>query len=217
MPGTGEPRLPRVRALTDDEKREREVERRRAALGGQLRRMFDARSGSPATMSRFDMLADALMNTIVDQLFDAVNSPGFAEALTERGYAVAVLPDGDTPTVPDDWSEAALDLFGFDGELTDAVGAVEDLWQRAYLAGYAAADGQRHLEDSTSADGEPRPPLLDLTSCPGCGFSKSGINAGCAECARRHPDRYAAWAKEMSDELDELRRRLRAAEAKPGG
>lgn len=47
--------------------------------------------------------------------------------------------------------------------------------------------------------------LLDLTPCPGCGISSSGISAGCADCARGHPDRYAAWAQSMSNELGQLR------------
>jgi hypothetical protein len=60
---------------------------------------------------------------------------------------------------------------------------------------------------------EPVPPL-DLTPCEGCRFTAGGITAGCEECARRHPARYAKWARQMSDELDELREKVRQMEGK---
>lgn len=77
--------------------------------------------------------------------------------------------------------------------------------ERAVHAAALAAQAQHAAAQSR------RPEPLDLTPCEGCGFSKSGITAGCAHCARRHPERYAAWAQEMSKELDELRAKVRAA------
>jgi hypothetical protein len=37
-------------------------------------------------------------------------------------------------------------------------------------------------------------PPLDLTPCPGCGFSSHGVTAGCVDCFRRYPAHYAARA-----------------------
>jgi hypothetical protein len=53
---------------------------------------------------------------------------------------------------------------------------------------------------------------LDPIPCPGCGFSSSGVDLDCIECARRHPDLFVRAAADMGAELDELRRILIAAE-----
>ncbi len=143
-----EPGPPRVRVLTDEEKAARDLARRKAAMETELHKLLDARSGDPSRASRYDLLADALLNTVIDRLFEAVNDPGFAESLAQRGYAVAVLPDGDPPPPPDEWADDAVGLYGWTGDMVDAVGHLDDLWKRAYLAGWAARDAQLDTGES---------------------------------------------------------------------
>lgn len=53
--------------------------------------------------------------------------------------------------------------------------------------------------------------------CPDCGTTdyrdSTSVTVGCAGCARRHPEQFAAMSADQAAELDELRRILVAAES----
>lgn len=53
---------------------------------------------------------------------------------------------------------------------------------------------------------------LDLTPCPGCGFSSGGVSLDCETCLQRHPKLFLRAVESMADELDDLRPILVAAE-----
>jgi hypothetical protein len=46
---------------------------------------------------------------------------------------------------------------------------------------------------------------LDLTPCPGCGFTSGGVSLDCETCLQRHPKLFLRAVSDMADELDELR------------
>lgn len=134
------PRPPRIRAKTDTEKAAEAADRERHALDAQLRQLVDRRAARAETASPYDLVADALMRCVEDQVFAAIHSPDFAAQLAERGYRVVpAVPAGRIPDPPGEWLHDALDLLGLTGEPTDLYGHVHGLWERAWAAGREAA------------------------------------------------------------------------------
>lgn len=128
------PQPPSVRPLTAKEKRERERRRERRAVDEATRAVVDARTADNATASPYDLLAAALFAVTSDALFAAVTGPGFDAALRERGYAVVPVAVA-APPAPDEWMQAAIDLYGADGTVTDLLETVDGLWAQAWQAG----------------------------------------------------------------------------------
>jgi hypothetical protein len=115
------------------EREEREArERARNELDVKVRARIGRRAGQVGTASPYDLLADALMNTLADGLIEALVSPDFEEALRSRGYAVVPICD-QPPTAPVDWLTDAADLAA--GRYADLVDVMDSLWERAWRAG----------------------------------------------------------------------------------
>jgi hypothetical protein len=86
-----------------------------------------------------DALADSLMDLITDEVFKALIGPDFAAELALRGYQVVPVPAGDVPVAPVEWMDDGLDVvIGAAGELRDPLAHLDDMWRRAYLAGWQA-------------------------------------------------------------------------------
>lgn len=119
-----------------DDDNARAERQRRQVLDNRLREMIEGRAGAAA--SPYDLVTDALMGTITDQVFQALHSPDFAAALAERGYVVApAIAAGDVPPAPDEWLHAATDLACGVHSYPDPMEQIEDLWRQAFQAGRA--------------------------------------------------------------------------------
>lgn len=155
-----EPRPPKVRAKTAREKAEdqeqqtrRQERERRRILGTRLHDLINQRSNDITTASPYDLVADALMSTFTDQLFAAINSPDFADNLAERGYVVApTISPNNVPAASDEWLHDATDLIGAEGDWSEPFERIDDLWRRAYTAGWSAG-----RQENTPRDQHPTP------------------------------------------------------------
>lgn len=93
--------------------------------------------------STYDLLPDALMAVIGDQVFAALNGPEFRAALRERGYVMVPLTGDVVPDPPDAWMHACLELMGGEGDLHNPFEQVIRLWASAWRAGRQARDRDR--------------------------------------------------------------------------
>lgn len=133
---------------TEEEKATRVELARRLAVDERLRQTAEARCRAPGTGSPYDQLSDALMDCIGDAVFDAIHSPNMAAALAARGFIIVPLVEpGQVVEPPLEWVQDAADLIGASGDCTDPIGRVDDLYQRAWTAGFHA----RQPEGQTGA------------------------------------------------------------------
>lgn len=131
------PRWPDEPEWVKAEREEKEArERARNELDAKVRARIGQRAGRMGTASPYDLLADALLNTLSDSLIEALVSPDFEQALRERGYAVVPVAD-DPPTAPIEWLTDATDLMS--GRYADPVAIIDSLWGRAFRAGRESA------------------------------------------------------------------------------
>lgn len=122
--------------------KQREAHRRH--VDRHARRLVDERADNPATAGAHYLVAEALMDTITDQVFEAIYSPDFIAALAAKGYTVApALAAEDVQAPPPDWLHDAIDLVGAAGDWVDPLARLDELWRAAYRAGYEAANAAR--------------------------------------------------------------------------
>lgn len=124
--------------LDDDERRQREEYRAKLAVENGARNIADKRAETGETASPYDMLADSLLAVMSDALFDAVLRPDFAATLRDRGYAVVPVTGDTPPEAPVEWMQDAIDIYGASGTPACLVERVDDLWRRAFRAGWDA-------------------------------------------------------------------------------
>jgi hypothetical protein len=127
--------------IGDDERRRRAEQRAKEVVDSAARNIVDRRAERGETASPYDMLADGLLAVMSDALFDAVLAPGFAESLRERGFVVVPVVDGVPPEAPVEWLQDGIDLYGAAGAPAQLVERVDELWRRAFQAGWDSRAG----------------------------------------------------------------------------
>lgn len=139
--------LPMDQLSPEAQEERRRYEEARAYEAGARKANAD-RSSRPETMSRYDMVADALMTAVGDAVFAAINSPDFAHELRER-HGLVIGPAADeAPAAPFEWAERVMDFANVDGRPTDPLELIDELWSEAWRAGYEARAAQSGGEES---------------------------------------------------------------------
>jgi hypothetical protein len=127
---------------SEEEKTIRQELARRLAVDDTVRQTAEQRCRAPRTGSPYDQLSDALMDCINDAVFDAIHSPGLAAALAGRGYIIVPrIEPGQVTQAPLDWVQDAADLIGASGDVADPMERIDDLYHRAWTAGFHARPG----------------------------------------------------------------------------
>ncbi|MEU8378257.1 hypothetical protein [Streptosporangium sp. NPDC048865] len=121
---------------------DKETEERRArarAFEDAARARNDTRAARPETASPYDLVADTLTSAVVDAVFAAIHSPGFAKALAERGLRIGPALGEEPPVAPVEWVDGVLDFMASEGKPTEPIEKADELWAEAYRAGWEAA------------------------------------------------------------------------------